>query len=94
MLVDLSGESAYGWVRTPTPPNCRRTLLMTPATSLTAYIRPSDCVIFHPLHTLALAGALSDQQLSRMAQGRRLQQAGIFKTQNVRALVVDDNSVA
>lgn len=94
MLVDLSGESAYGWVRTPTPPNCRRTLLMTPATSLTAYIRPSDCVIFHPLHTLALAGALSDQQLSRQAQDRRLQQAGIFKTQNVRALVVDDNSVA
>ena len=94
MLVDLSGESAYAWVRTPTPPTCRRTLLMTPATSLTAYIRPSDCVIFHPLHTLALASALSDHQTSRQAQTQHALQAGIFKTQGVRVLVVDDNGVS
>lgn len=94
MLVDLSGESAYAWVRTPTPPTCRRTLLMTPATSLTAYIRPSDCVIFHPLHAIALASALSDHGTRHQAQTQRAMQAGIFKTQGVRVLVVDDNGVA
>lgn len=94
MLVDLSGEHAYAWVRTPTPPGCRRTLLMPPASSLTAYIRPGDSVLFPPLHVVALAGALGERPAGRRPSGALLEQAGVFQTQGVRALVVDDNAVA
>ncbi len=94
MLIDLSGENAYAWVRMPTPPGCRRTLLMPPASGLTAYIRPGDSVLFPPLHVVALSGALGERAAGRRPRGELLEQAGVFQTQGVRALVVDDNAVA
>ena len=72
----------------------RRTLLMPPASGLTAYIRPGIAVLFPPLHVVALSGALGERAAGRRPRGELLEPGGVFQTQGVRALVVDDNAVA
>ncbi len=93
MLLDLSSEAAYAWIRQPTPPGCQRALLIDPATTLTAYIRMSDRVIFHPLHVMTLSAVFNDTLTERAPSPIHQARECLFQTRNVRVLLIDDNAV-
>ncbi|MCL2811708.1 MAG: ATP-binding protein [Clostridia bacterium] len=93
MLLDLSAESAYAWIRQPTPPGCQRALLVDPATTLTAYIRMSDRVIFHPLHIMTLSAVLNDTLAEKTPAPIQQVRECLFQTRGVRVLLIDDNEV-
>ena len=93
MLLDLSAEAAYAWIRQPTPPGCQRALLVDPATTLTAYIRMSDRVIFHPLHIMTLAAVLNDTLAEKTPAPIQQVRECLFQTRGARVLLIDDNEV-
>ncbi|MCL2545067.1 MAG: ATP-binding protein [Clostridia bacterium] len=93
MLLDLSAEAAYAWIRQPTPPGCRRALLVDPATTLTAYIRMSDRVIFHPLHIMTLSAVLNDTLAEKTPAPVQQVRECLFQTKDARVLLIDDNEV-
>lgn len=93
MLVDLSSEAAYAWIRQPTPPGCQRALLIDPATTLTAYIRMSDRVLFHPLHVVAMSAVLNDALTEKAPSPIQQTRECLFRTKGVRVLLIDDNAV-
>ncbi len=93
MLLDLSSEAAYAWIRQPTPAACQRALLVDPATTLTAYIRMSDRVIFHPLHIMTMSAVLNDAQTEKAPTPIQQVRECIFQTKGVRVLLIDDNDV-
>ncbi len=93
MLLDLSAEAAYAWIRQPTPQNCQRALLVDPATSLTAYIRMSDRVIFHPLHVMTMSAVLNDAVTDKAPTPIQQARECLFQTRDARVLLIDDNEV-
>ncbi|MDR3050853.1 MAG: response regulator [Oscillospiraceae bacterium] len=93
MLVDLSAEAAYTWVRQPTPPGCQRALLIEPGSTLTAYIRMNDRLLFSPLHVIALSALLNDALSGKAATPARQVRECIFQTTDARVLLIDDNEV-
>lgn len=93
MLLDLSSEAAYAWIRQPTPPGCQRALLIDPATTLTAYIRMSDRVLFHPLHIMAMGAVLNDALTEKTPSPITQTRECLFRTKGARVLLIDDNAV-
>ncbi len=95
MLIDLSAEPAYTWVRQPSTPGCQRALLIDPATALTAYIRMTDRVLFQPLHIISLSALLNDVQTAGgIAASTQRNRECIFQTIDARVLLIDDNEVS
>lgn len=89
IIIDGSFEKATEILKMELPYLCKKILILEASRKVIDGLPEADIILYEPLHVFMLAGVLN--QAEDRKRQKQLEEALLFKTKGIRALVVDDN---